>query len=115
MRKEMKSGYTTGSCAAAGTKAAILALQGNVVQEIELYALSGELLHIPIKNVELTSTGARAEVIKDAGDDPDITHGASVFTEVKINKDDDKINFYAGLGIGKVTEQVCLFRQESRQ
>lgn len=104
MRKEMKSGYTTGSCAAAGTKAAILALQGNVVQEIELYALSGELLHIPIKNVELTSTGARAEVIKDAGDDPDITHGASVFTEVKINKDDDKINFYAGLGIGKVTE-----------
>lgn len=97
----MKSGYTTGSCAAAGTKAAILALQGNVVQEIELYALSGELLHIPIKNVELTSTGARAEVIKDAGDDPDITHGASVFTEVKINKDDDKINFYAGLGIGK--------------
>lgn len=49
MRKEMKSGYTTGSCAAAGTKAAILALQGNVVQEIELYALSGELLHIPIK------------------------------------------------------------------
>ena len=47
MRKEMKSGYTTGSCAAAGTKAALLALQGNVVKEVELHALSGELLHIP--------------------------------------------------------------------
>ena len=104
MRKEMKSGYTTGSCAAAGTKAAILALQGNVVEEVELYALSGELLHIPIKSIEYTSNGAKAEVIKDAGDDPDITHGASVFTEVVINKDKSDIIFHAGLGIGTVTE-----------
>lgn len=100
----MKNGYTTGSCAAAGTKAAILALQGNVVEEVELYALSGELLHIPIKSITFTEHGAKAEVIKDAGDDPDITHGASVFTEVVINKDSNEINFHAGLGIGTVTE-----------
>lgn len=104
MRKEMRSGYTTGSCAAAGTKAAILALQGNVVNEVELYALSGELLHIPIKNIEFTSLGAKAEVIKDGGDDPDITHGASVFTEVVINKNNADIHFHGGLGIGKITE-----------
>ena len=100
----MRSGYTTGSCAAAGTKAAILALQGSIVMEIELHALSGELLHIPIKNVELTKQGARAEVIKDAGDDPDITNGASVFTEVVLNPQDSDIRFHAGLGIGTVTQ-----------
>lgn len=104
MRKEMKSGYTTGSCAAAGTKAAILALQGNVVQQVKLHALSGETLYIPIKSVEFTANGARAEVIKDAGDDPDITHGVSVFTEVIINTQNEEINFHAGLGIGTVTE-----------
>lgn len=104
MQKEMKSGYTTGSCATAGTKAAILALQGNMVTEVEFHALSGELLHIPIKNIELTVNGAKVEVIKDAGDDPDITHGASVFTEVVINKANSAINFHAGLGIGIVTE-----------
>ena len=104
MHKKMKSGYTTGSCAAAGTKAAILALQGNIVNEVDLYALSGELLHIPIKNIEFTEHGAKAEVIKDGGDDPDITHGSSVFTEVVINPQGEMINFHAGLGIGKVTQ-----------
>lgn len=104
MRKEMKSGYTTGSCAAAGTKAALLALQGNVVKEVELHALSGELLHIPIESVEFTADGAKAEVIKDGGDDPDITHGASVFTEVVINPQSKTVNFHAGLGIGIVTQ-----------
>lgn len=104
MHKKMKSGYTTGSCAAAGTKAAILALQGNIVNEVDLYALSGELLHIPIKNIEFTEHGAKAEVIKDGGDDPDITHGSSVFTEVVINPQGEMINFHAGLGIGTVTQ-----------
>ncbi len=104
MHKEMKKGYTTGSCAAAGTKAAILALQGNIVKEVELYALSGELLHIPIKSVKITENGAVAEVIKDGGDDPDITHGASVFTEVVIRPECEKICFHGGLGVGKVTE-----------
>lgn len=104
MRKEMKSGYTTGSCAAAGTKAALLALQGNVVKEVELHALSGELLHIPIESVEFTADGAKAEVIKNGGDDPDITHGASVFTEVVINPQSKTVNFHAGLGIGIVTQ-----------
>lgn len=104
MRKEMKSGYTTGSCAAAGTKAALLALQGNVVKEVELHALSGELLHIPIESVEFTADGAKAEVIKNGGDDPDITHAASVFTEVVINPQSKTVNFHAGLGIGIVTQ-----------
>ena len=104
MSKKMKSGYTTGSCAAAGTKAALLALQGTFVSEVELHALSGELLHIPIKHLELTERGAKAEVIKDGGDDPDITHGSSVFTEVIINPHNPAINFHAGLGIGTVTQ-----------
>lgn len=104
MRKQMRNGYTTGSCAAAGTKASILALQGHIVNEIEIYALSGELLHIPIKNIDVAGDMATAEVVKDSGDDPDITNGSSVFTTVKINPHAEAINFHAGIGIGTVTE-----------
>lgn len=104
MGKPMKKGYTTGSCAAAGVKAGIMALQGNIAEAVELKALSGEDIYIPIAGVEVKDQVARVEVIKDAGDDPDITHGASVFTEVKVNPHSSEIRFFAGLGIGTVTE-----------
>lgn len=102
MKEEMRSGYTTGACAAAGTKAALLAIRGDFVEEVEIKALSGEKIVIPIKYVEKTDKGARAEVIKDAGDDPDITNGSSVFTEVRILEGSTEIEFRAGEGVGTV-------------
>lgn len=103
--KKMKSGYTTGSCAAAGTKAALLFLLKKViVKEVKINALSGEELHIPIKEVKTVDGDVWAEVIKDAGDDPDITQGVSIFTKVVLN-DSDEINFFAGEGIGTVTKE----------
>ncbi|WP_091829575.1 cobalt-precorrin-5B (C(1))-methyltransferase CbiD [Propionispira arboris] len=104
MEKRMKNGFTTGACAAAGTKAALLALQGETVSNVTIMALSGETIQVPIASIEFTADGAKAKVIKDAGDDPDITHGASVFTQVQINRESSTIRFFAGLGIGTVTK-----------
>ena len=104
MSKKMRNGYTTGSCAAAGMKAVLLyLLKGSIVSNVEISALTGEKLTIPIKQVAASSAGTYAEVIKDAGDDPDITQGISIFTQVKINSS-GIINFFAGDGIGKVTK-----------
>ncbi|WP_196603403.1 cobalt-precorrin-5B (C(1))-methyltransferase CbiD [Pectinatus haikarae] len=105
MAKEMKNGYTTGSCAAAGVKAVLLFMLNKTIStEVELTALSGEKLIIPIKYINISKDGIWAEVIKDAGDDPDITHGVSVFTKVTLNNN-SAVKFFAGDGIGIVTKE----------
>lgn len=104
MNKFLRSGYTTGACAAAGVKAALILLTtGKIVDAVEIIALDGTPLEIPIKAVEKISDGIRAEVIKFSGDDPDITNGASIFTTIR-RISDDEIIFRAGLGVGKVTK-----------
>lgn len=104
MSKILQSGYTTGACAAAGVKAALILLTtGEVVDTVELIALDRTRLEIPVANVEKILDGIRAEVIKFSGDDPDITNGASVFTTVRQIFDDDII-FRAGLGVGHITK-----------
>ena len=64
MAKQLRSGYTTGACAAAGVKAALLYEAGAAWQEIDLTALDGTLLHIPVKAVVRTDLGIQAEVVK---------------------------------------------------
>ena len=104
MKKFLRSGYTTGACAAAGVKAALIYLTaGKVVDDVELTALDGTPLKIPVARVEKTSDGIRAEVIKFSGDDPDITNGASIFTTVRQIFGDDII-FRAGVGVGRITK-----------
>lgn len=75
-----------------------------IVDEVEITALDGTILKIPIANVEkMYADKVRVEVIKNSGDDPDITNGISIFTTIKIING-DKIIFRAGLGVGKVTK-----------
>ena len=103
-KKFLRGGYTTGACAAAGVKAALILLTtGKVVDEVEITALDGTPLKIPVACVEKISDGIRAEVIKFSGDDPDITNGASVFTTVR-QIFGDEIIFRAGVGVGHVTK-----------
>ena len=105
MAKQLRSGYTTGACAAAGVKAALLYEAGAAWQEIDLTALDGTLLHIPVKAVVRTDLGIQAEVVKFSGDDPDITDGVSVFTEIQhLTGVPSPIVFRAGQGIGTVTK-----------
>ena len=104
-KKFLRSGYTTGACAAAGVKAALIYLTtGEVVDTVEIIALDGTPLKIPIKNLEKISDNAIcAEVIKFSGDDPDITNGASIFTTTR-KISGEEIIFKAGLGVGRITK-----------
>ena len=101
----MRSGYTTGACAAAGVKAALLFLcNDRRVNCVELTALDGTPLKIPIKNLDrIDERTIRAEVIKFSGDDPDITNGASIITTIKLIEGDG-IKFIGGSGVGRVTK-----------
>lgn len=104
MKKILRSGYTTGACAAAGVKAALILLTtGEAVDAVDITALDGTPLKIPIARVEKLSDGIRAEVVKFSGDDPDITNGASVFTTVR-KIFGDEIIFRAGVGVGHITK-----------
>ena len=104
-KKFLRSGYTTGACAAAGVKAALIYFsKKEIVREVDLIALDGTLLKIPVESLEVISDNEIcAEVIKFSGDDPDITNGASVLTTVR-RVFNDKIIFRAGLGVGTITK-----------
>ena len=103
-QKNLRGGFTTGAAAAAGVKAALIyETSGEIVKSVEIRALDGTILKIPVANVEKISGVIRAEVVKNSGDDPDITNGASIFTAVK-KIPGDEIIFTAGEGVGKITK-----------
>ena len=103
-KKLLRGGYTTGACAAAGVKAALIFMTtGEIVREVEITALDLTPLTIPVANVEKISDGIRAEIVKFSGDDPDITNGVSVFVTVR-RIFADEIIFRAGVGVGHVTK-----------
>ena len=99
----MRSGITTGTCAAAAAKAAILAWQGNSPSIVEIVTPQGALLNVAIASHSRNLTGGQATVIKDAGDDPDITNGVTIKADVVITKNPEII-LKAGTGVGTVTK-----------
>lgn len=102
----LRRGFTTGSCATAAVKAALLALLCNEYpEEVNISLPDGlHFLRIPIDKVRREVTDAAyAEVIKDGGDDPDQTHRASIFARVQPNHQGG-IVFQRGEGVGLVTQ-----------
>ena len=117
MAKQLKGGYTTGACLAAGAKAGAMIMQGeDPGDRVDIVALDGTPLQIPIASVELLAHGVKVEIIKDAGDDPDITNGTSVFITFRFLTQEQlqpvygqsilykQILFEAGQGIGHATK-----------
>jgi cobalt-precorrin-5B (C1)-methyltransferase len=107
--KELREGYTTGTCAAAGAKAAVLALLNKENHDkVSVKLVMGGYLEIPVKNIEILSENiARVTIEKDAGDDPDITHGKDIVVTAMISNNANKITdvtLTAGKGVGKVTK-----------
>ena len=102
----LRRGRTTGSCATAAVKAALgLLLRGEHCTQINV-TLPDDIhfLAVPIQNLRwLDPQTVRAEVLKDGGDDPDNTHGATIFAEVRRN-DIGQIRFFAGRGVGTATK-----------
>ena len=103
--KILQSGYTTGACSAAGVKAALILMKKNIfVDSVEVIALDGTILKIPIERIKkISADEVEVEVKKFSGDDPDITNGESIITTTKKNFADEII-FKAGIGVGKVTK-----------
>jgi len=101
--KLLRRGYSTGTCAAAAAKAAVLALSGPAPLEVavQLPGGGGEEAVLPVAGVELEGGRARAWVIKDAGDDPDITDGARI--EATVSLQPGEIVIRGGRGVGVVT------------
>lgn len=105
-RKKLREGFTTGSAAAAGAKAALLYLMGRKdIKEVDIPLPMGGRLRIPVDLVEKLVNGARATVIKDGGDDPDVTHKAKIQTTIQFlrQREQGEITIDGGRGVGRVT------------
>src|SRR5213075_1961748 len=79
----LRRGWTTGACAAAAARAAFAALlTGRFPDPVAILLPRGESPSFPLALAERTNGRARAGIIKDAGDDPDVTHGALIVAEL---------------------------------
>lgn len=101
--KRMRYGYTTGSCATAASKAAaVMLLSGKPLDTIDIDTPKGWTLTIDINDPEIKDDAATCYVIKDAGDDPDVTDGMPVYATVR-KQAEPGVTFKGGVGVGKVT------------
>lgn len=100
---DQRIGFTTGACATAATKAAVLTLLNGVAPETVSISLpNNETITIDVSSVSIDNGKVSVEVIKDAGDDPDVTNGSIIISTVSW-VDDTYIHFLQGKGVGKVT------------
>ncbi|MEW5773542.1 MAG: cobalt-precorrin-5B (C(1))-methyltransferase CbiD [Thermodesulfobacteriota bacterium] len=102
----LREGFTTGTAAAAAAKAGVLLLaagEGRGVVDVPLPA--GGRLAIPIARCEAEGEGVRVTVVKDAGDDPDVTHRAEIQALVALDPGlgDGEIVLDGGKGVGRAT------------
>ena len=101
----LRQGWTTGACATAATKAAYISLlTGELLSSIKIILPKGQKPEFKLNNIEIGKNYARASIIKDAGDDPDVTHGAEISVTVKKGRPEAGIIFKAGKGVGTITK-----------
>jgi len=101
----LRRGYTTGTCAAAAAKAAAYALINETpVDSVEVELPGGGVAEIEVHAIEFTEDWAKASVIKDAGDDPDVTDGAEIGALVMFYTKGAGVVVDGGKGVGRVTK-----------
>jgi cobalt-precorrin-5B (C1)-methyltransferase len=102
--RPLRRGWTTGACATAAAKAAFSALvTGEFPDPVEVTLPRGERPGFALALTRMDDGSATAGVIKDAGDDPDVTHGALVVATVRLGAPGAGVTFRAGEGVGTVT------------
>ena len=100
----LRTGYTTGTCAAAASKAAAeMLLSGKAVAKTELTIPAGKTLLLEVEDTERTDLHVSCAVRKDGGDDSDVTHGLLVYADVR-KSDSEGVHITGGTGVGKVTK-----------
>lgn len=105
--EKLKQGFTTGAAAAAAAKAGVLSiLTCQTPTRVEIEFIGGGKRIIPLKSVEsISPASSRVSVIKDAGDDPDITHKAEIGARVTLEASSSpEIIITGGRGVGRVTK-----------
>lgn len=102
--RPLRRGWTTGACATAASKAAFTALlTGEFPDPVAIALPGGKRVAFALAVHSLEDGAATAGVIKDAGDDPDVTHGALVLATVRKGAAGSGVSFKAGAGVGTVT------------
>ena len=103
-KKKLRTGFTTGACAAAAAKAAARVLvRGETLSAIETTLPNRMRVTFAVARCELTPPRATCSVIKDAGDDPDCTHGAELVATVEL-RDEPGVEIRGGDGVATVTK-----------
>lgn len=104
-QKRLRTGYTTGSCAAGAAKAAVrMLLGGETVRQVRLRTPKGIVLYLEVEKIVRGLESVSCAVRKDSGDDPDVTDGVYVY--VKVEKTEEPgIRILGGEGVGVVTRK----------
>jgi cobalt-precorrin-5B (C1)-methyltransferase len=102
--RPLRRGWTTGTCATAAAKAAYAALLSGVFPDpVEVTLPRSQRVAFTLAETSSGPDFATASVVKDAGDDPDVTHGALIKATVTLGRSGDGVTFRAGSGVGTVT------------
>ncbi len=110
MEKELREGFTTGSCAAAAAKAAAyMLLSGEEIKEVDITVPRGDLFRADLYDMTVTDLKASCAVKKDGGDDPDVTSGIMIYASAAYAgreeaAEPDGVRISGGEGIGVVTK-----------
>ena len=102
--KRLRCGHTTGTCAAAATKAATeMLLSGSVVENVSITVPKGIVLDLPIEDITIGNDSVTCAVRKDGGDDIDATDGILVYSTVR--RKESGLSIDGGIGVGRVTRK----------
>jgi cobalt-precorrin-5B (C1)-methyltransferase len=102
--RPLRRGWTTGTCATAAAKAAFTALlTGEFPDPVEVTLPRGERPSFVLAMTRKDESSATAGIVKDAGDDPDVTHGALICATVRVGNAGAGVTYRAGQGVGTVT------------
>ena len=102
--KKLRLGYTTGSCAAAAAKAAAyMLLTGRRMETIRIRTPKGIPLDLEVLQIRMEPDRVSCAIVKDSGDDPDVTEGTLIFAEVS-RGETPEITIDGGIGVGRVTK-----------
>lgn len=104
-KENLRTGYTTGTSATAAAKAGLLSIiNQSKIESVDVKLPKGSFIKIQIHQCQFGKNKATCSVIKDGGDDPDVTHGAEIVVELSLTEKFNDIDIDGGEGVGIVTK-----------